>query len=65
MKAQAVSLPFTPVFAALVVIINLKLPQVGELLLVRLISQFRRSYKRIDKVRQTLHVHAILLSFAY
>ncbi|KIM55817.1 hypothetical protein SCLCIDRAFT_1149033 [Scleroderma citrinum Foug A] len=31
MKAQSASLPFTPVFAALVAIINMKLPQVGEL----------------------------------
>jgi pre-mRNA-splicing factor CWC22 len=50
MKAQAASLPFTPVFAALVAILNSKLPQVGELLLTRLISQFRRSFKRNDKV---------------
>ncbi|KAF5352025.1 hypothetical protein D9758_009416 [Tetrapyrgos nigripes] len=49
MKAQAASLPFTPVFAALVAIINSKLPQVGELVLTRLISQFRRAYKRNDK----------------
>lgn len=50
MKAQAASLPFTPVFAALVAIINTKLPQVGELVLIRLISQFRRAFKRNDKV---------------
>ncbi|KAF9484975.1 MIF4G-domain-containing protein [Pholiota conissans] len=50
MKAQASSLPFTPVFAALVSIINTKLPQVGELVLTRLISQFRRSFKRNDKI---------------
>lgn len=50
MRAQASSLPFTPVFAALVAIINTKLPQVGELVLIRLISQFRRAYKRNDKV---------------
>ncbi|KAF9792655.1 MIF4G-domain-containing protein [Thelephora terrestris] len=50
MKAQATSLPFTPVFACLVAIINTKLPQVGELLLTRLISQFRRSFKRNDKI---------------
>ncbi|KAI6111053.1 MIF4G-domain-containing protein [Pisolithus sp. B1] len=49
MKAQAASLPFTPVFAALVAIINTKLPQVGELVLIRLISQFRRAFKRNDK----------------
>jgi pre-mRNA-splicing factor CWC22 len=50
MKAQASSLPFTPVFAAMVSVINTKLPQVGELVLTRLISQFRRSFKRNDKV---------------
>lgn len=51
MKAQSSSLPFTPVFAALVSILNTKLPQVGELVLIRLVSQFRRSFKRNDKVR--------------
>ena len=51
MKAQAASLPFTPVFAALVSIINTKLPMVGELLLHRLVSQFRRAFKRNDKAR--------------
>lgn len=51
MKAQASSLPFTPVFACMVAVINTKLPQVGELVLTRLISQFRRSFKRNDKVR--------------
>lgn len=50
MKAQASSLPFTSVFACMVAIINTKLPQVGELVLTRLISQFRRSFKRNDKV---------------
>ncbi|KIL68520.1 hypothetical protein M378DRAFT_176690 [Amanita muscaria Koide BX008] len=50
MKAQAASLPFTPVFAALVAILNTKLPQVGELVLIRLTSQFRRAYKRNDKI---------------
>jgi pre-mRNA-splicing factor CWC22 len=54
MKAQAASLPFTPVFAALVSIINTKLPMVGELLLHRLISQFRRAFKRNDKVRKKM-----------
>jgi len=54
MKAQASSLPFTPVFSALVSIINTKLPQVGELVLTRLISQFRRSFKRNDKVCKLL-----------
>lgn len=31
-------------------VINTKLPQVGELVLTRLVSQFRRSFKRNDKI---------------
>ncbi len=50
MKAQSSSLPYTPVFAALVAVVNTKLPMVGELVLIRLISQFRRAFKRDDKV---------------
>lgn len=49
MRAQASSLPFTPIFASLVAVINTKLPEVGLLLCHRLISQFRRAYKRNDK----------------
>jgi len=40
------------VFAAVVAVVNTKLPQVRELVLVRLVSQFRRSSKRNDKVCQ-------------
>ncbi|GAA5871731.1 hypothetical protein JCM3774_003033 [Rhodotorula dairenensis] len=53
MRAQASSLPYTPIFASLVAIVNTKLPQIGELLLHRLIHQFRRSYKRNDKPTMT------------
>ncbi|KAL0931873.1 MIF4G domain-containing protein [Colletotrichum truncatum] len=49
MKAQAASLPFTPVFAAMVAIVNTKLPAVGELLVKRLIMSFRKGFKRSDK----------------
>lgn len=49
MKAQAASLPFTPIYAAMVAIVNTKLPQVGELLINRLIIQFRKAFKRNDK----------------
>ncbi|GAB7352913.1 hypothetical protein MBLNU459_g3500t1 [Dothideomycetes sp. NU459] len=49
MKAQAASLPFTPIYAAMAAIVNTKLPQVGELLVHRLIIQFRKAYKRNDK----------------
>jgi pre-mRNA-splicing factor CWC22 len=49
MKAQAASLPFTPIYAALTAIINTKLPATGELLISRLIIQFRKAYRRNDK----------------
>jgi pre-mRNA-splicing factor CWC22 len=49
MKAQAASLPFTPIYAAMVAIVNTKLPKVGELLINRLITQFRKAFKRNDK----------------
>lgn len=49
MKAQAASLPFTPIYATMASIVNTKLPQVGELLLSRLIIQFRKAFKRNDK----------------
>jgi pre-mRNA-splicing factor CWC22 len=49
MKAQAASLPFTPIYAAMAAIVNTKLPQVGELLLKRLVMQFRKGFKRNDK----------------
>ncbi|MCJ1376170.1 pre-mRNA-splicing factor cwc22 [Loxospora ochrophaea] len=49
MKAQAASLPFTPIYATMAAIVNTKLPQVGELLLKRLIVQFKKAFKRNDK----------------
>lgn len=49
MKAQMASQTFTHVYAALMAIINTKFPQNGELLLKRLVLQFRRSYRRNDK----------------
>lgn len=51
MKAQSASLRFTPVYAAVAAVINAKLPDVGALLLARLVVQFRRAYRRNDKVR--------------
>jgi pre-mRNA-splicing factor CWC22 len=49
MKAQAASLPFTPIFAATVAIVNTKLPQVGDLLVKRLVMSFRKAFRRNDK----------------
>jgi len=48
-QSQAASPTFTPVYAALVAIINSKFPYIGELLLKRLVLQFKRSFKRNDK----------------
>ncbi|KKF95653.1 Pre-mRNA-splicing factor cwc22 [Ceratocystis platani] len=49
MKAQSASLGFTPVFAVLCAAVNSRLPQVGELLVSRLILQFRKAFRRNDK----------------
>ncbi|GAB4823495.1 hypothetical protein N2152v2_010541 [Parachlorella kessleri] len=49
MKSQLASPAFTPVYAALVAVINTKLPEIGELLLHRVVTQFKRAYKRNDK----------------
>lgn len=51
MKAQMASPGFTHIYAALVAVVNTKLPETGELVLKRVIYQFRRAYKRNDKVR--------------
>jgi pre-mRNA-splicing factor CWC22 len=50
LKAQLTSPGFTPVYAALVAVINTKLPEIGELLLRRVVSQFRRAFKRRNKL---------------
>jgi len=55
MKSQAASPNFTGIYAALVAIINTKMPEVGELLVKRLIDQFKKSYKRNNKVRTHLN----------
>ncbi|XP_037345107.2 pre-mRNA-splicing factor CWC22 homolog [Pungitius pungitius] len=46
LQAQAASPTFTHVYSAVVAIINSKFPQIGELILKRLILAFRRSYRR-------------------
>ncbi|KAL3855231.1 hypothetical protein ACJMK2_014451 [Sinanodonta woodiana] len=48
-QAQSASPTFTHVYAALVAIINTKFPQIGELILRRLVIQFKRGFKRNDK----------------
>ncbi|VDM46559.1 unnamed protein product [Toxocara canis] len=48
-QAQSFSPTFSNVYAALVAIINSKFPHIGELILRRLIVQFKRSFRRNDK----------------
>ncbi|KJH47876.1 MIF4G domain protein [Dictyocaulus viviparus] len=48
-QAQAFSPVFSHVYAAFVAVINSKFPHIGELLLRRLIVQFKRSFRRNDK----------------
>ncbi|XP_031100854.1 pre-mRNA-splicing factor CWC22 homolog [Ipomoea triloba] len=49
MKSQMASPGFTDVFAALVAVVNIRFPVVGNLLLRRIILQLQRAYKRNDK----------------
>ncbi|XP_041117696.1 pre-mRNA-splicing factor CWC22 homolog isoform X2 [Polyodon spathula] len=49
LQAQNASPIFTHVYAAVVAIINSKFPQIGELVLKRLILNFRKGYRRNDK----------------
>ncbi|XP_008788549.2 pre-mRNA-splicing factor CWC22 homolog [Phoenix dactylifera] len=49
MKSQMASPGFTDVFAALVAVVNTKFPEVGLLLLKRIVLQLKRAYKRNDK----------------
>jgi len=53
MKAQLASPGFTHIYAALVAVINTKLPENGELILKRVIYSFKRAYKRRDKIVAT------------
>ncbi|KAK7255162.1 hypothetical protein RIF29_28566 [Crotalaria pallida] len=48
-KSQMASPLFTHVLAALVAVVNTKLPEVGHLLLRRLVLQLKRAYSRNDK----------------
>ncbi|CAH1985283.1 unnamed protein product [Acanthoscelides obtectus] len=48
-QAQAASPTFTNVYAALVAVINSKFPNIGELLLRRLVLQFKRGFKQNNK----------------
>ncbi|CAK9294670.1 unnamed protein product [Gordionus sp. m RMFG-2023] len=49
MRSQVLSTVFTNVYACLLAIINSKFPQIGELLVKRLVILFRKAFKRNDK----------------
>lgn len=49
-KAQMASPNFTHVYAALVAVLNTKLPEVVKLLISRYIIQFQKAYKRNNKI---------------
>jgi pre-mRNA-splicing factor CWC22 len=51
MKAQQASQSFTAVYAAQLAIVNTKMPEIGELLLKRLVVAFRRAYRRNAKAQ--------------
>jgi pre-mRNA-splicing factor CWC22 len=61
MKSQLASPGFTDVFAALVAVVNTKFPEVGKMLLTRIVLQLKRAYKRNDKVSNYIE----LVSFVY
>jgi pre-mRNA-splicing factor CWC22 len=50
MKAQMASPNFTHVYAALIAVINTKLPAIVKLLIERVLIQFQRAFKRNNKI---------------
>jgi len=48
--AQSASPTFTHVYAALVAIVNTKFPQIGELIIKRVIVNFKKGFRKNDKV---------------
>ncbi|KAG7894406.1 hypothetical protein KL908_001778 [Ogataea polymorpha] len=60
MKSQILSQAYTTVYAALICVLNSKIPELGELLVTRLILQFRKAYKNDD--RDTSKASVIFLS---
>lgn len=49
LRAATTSPTYAPVYASLISVINTKLPEIGELILIRSILLFRRSYARQDR----------------
>lgn len=63
LDASFSSATFCPVFAALVAVLNSKLPQIGELIVGRTILAFRRSFSRREKA--TSLASALLLAHLF
>lgn len=55
MRSQAASLVYTPVYAALVAVLNTKFPILGELIAKRLVFAFRKCFARNDKPQCIAH----------
>jgi pre-mRNA-splicing factor CWC22 len=51
MKAQMASPTFTQVYAALLAAVNTKLPDVVRLVINRVVSQFKKAYRRNNKLQ--------------
>jgi pre-mRNA-splicing factor CWC22 len=49
-KAQMASPNFTHVYAALIAVINTKLPEIGNLIIKRVMIQFKRAFERNNKI---------------
>ncbi|KAG2393119.1 hypothetical protein C9374_009696 [Naegleria lovaniensis] len=58
-KAQNSSNQFSNVYAALTAVINTRIPEIGELLLKRVVVQFLRAYKRNDRQKCISSCHFI------
>nr|CAG4714854.1 unnamed protein product [Naegleria fowleri] len=58
-KAQNASNQFSNVYAALTAVINTRIPEIGELLLKRVVVQFLKAYKRNDKQKCISSCHFI------
>jgi len=50
LKAQMTSPVFTPIYAALLAVVNTKMPEIGELVCKRILMSLKRVFKRNDKV---------------
>ncbi|EFC44653.1 predicted protein, partial [Naegleria gruberi] len=59
MKAQLASIQFSNVYSALISVVNTRIPEIGELLIKRLVSQFVKSFSRNDKQKCIASCHFI------